>query len=73
MQTDCGSDTYGYRCGETCGQCRGDECDPSDGTCPDGCHDWYLGSRCRALIGIEHCEKLLLFIQHINKPHLAYV
>ncbi|KAL5022623.1 hypothetical protein ScPMuIL_001778 [Solemya velum] len=42
----CPNDRYGNQCNLTCGNCIGDTCSLSDGTCPGGCKYRYMGPMC---------------------------
>lgn len=60
--TECPNGTYGLNCLQPCGHCRDNEpCNYIDGTCPNGCQNGFLGSKC---IGSEY------FILH-KLPHFG--
>ena len=45
--TECGKNTYGVECKETCGNCsNGEPCHHVDGTCPHGCDAGMYGEKC---------------------------
>ncbi|XP_052791724.1 uncharacterized protein LOC128225867 [Mya arenaria] len=47
-ETDCPIGTYGDKCAESCGHCRGgtNQCDYVNGTCKMGCETGYVGLPC---------------------------
>ena len=49
---DCARRTYGMDCKLQCGHCKYDKnCNPVNGSCPEGCKDWYIMEGCSKYIG----------------------
>ena len=45
--SECGDNTYGWRCQQTCGNCsNGEPCHHVNGTCPFGCDAGVYGKKC---------------------------
>ncbi|XP_052791719.1 multiple epidermal growth factor-like domains protein 10 [Mya arenaria] len=62
-ETDCPIGTYGDKCSESCGHCRGGskQCDYVNGTCKMGCETGYVSLPCLQEINILHLQMSLIF------------